>query len=369
MIEKNLTLKDLGYTPAFEAERNRLGWGEFPAARVIAEFRGAYRVKNERGEYLAKVTGKQMFSALSREDYPAVGDWVAIAELGAERAAIQGILPRASVIKRIYGDRSKIGGKGRVQVIAANIDVAFAIESAGRDYNLNRFERYFAIAENGHVKSVAVLNKTDLLSDEELEGMVRELHARFPGADIIPASTVREGGMDALAKYIKKGATYCFLGSSGVGKSSIINVLLGEGTIHTKTVSEYSGRGRHATTTRQMYVLPPGSPAAGGIVVDNPGIREVGVADAGKGIEKAFGEIAEWAKRCKYVDCTHVSEPGCKVLDAVRSGTISKKQYANYISLKKEAEFHEMNDVEKREKDRTFGKFVKRAKKDLKELE
>ncbi|MCL4400283.1 ribosome small subunit-dependent GTPase A [Patescibacteria group bacterium] len=348
-----MKVEDLGYNSFFELGRIRLGFGGFPVARVIAEFKEAYKVKNEKGECLAKVTGKQMFKAVSREDYPAVGDWVAIEAIRNSCAVIRGLLPRLTVIKRKYRDK--------IQVVAANIDTAFVVESVDRDYNLNRFERYFAIVEDGGVKPAIILNKIDLLSEEESTEKLSELKNRFPDTDIIFTSTVSNEGLDDLKKYIGKDKTYCFLGSSGVGKSTLINRLLGKDTIKTGDISSYSGRGKHVTTGRQMYILP-----SGGIVIDNPGMREVGMALAGQGIDLFFDEIAFLSEACQYADCTHTHEPGCAVLGAVKSGKLDKEKYENYINLKKEAEFYEMDDIEKREKNRQFGKFKKNALKELK---
>ncbi|OGG77972.1 hypothetical protein A3B35_02790 [Candidatus Kaiserbacteria bacterium RIFCSPLOWO2_01_FULL_54_24] len=381
--------ESLGYDSFFEAGRRELGLADLPVARVISESRGVYKVKNGKGEYLAKITGGQMFRARSREDYPAVGDWVAIAKPDDEHAIIRGILPRRTVIKRRYGDRNKAGEKDEVQVIAANIDVAFIVESVDRDYSLNRLERYFAIAESGGVKPAIVLNKTDLLSGEELAEILAEIRKRFPAADIIPTSTATDAGLRDLRERIRKGRTYCFLGSSGVGKSSLINKLLQTSEIKTGDISSYSGRGKHITTRRQMYFLP-GDPdataptsrpevgvgtgagpdatvGAGGMVIDNPGIREVGMTDVGKGIDALFNEITALAQKCKYVDCTHTHEPDCAVLHALNSGKLDESRYSNYVNLKKEAEYYKLNDMERREKDRRFGKFVKKAKKELKD--
>lgn len=358
MHKKN---EDFGYNSFFESSRNKLDLGNFSVARVISESRGVYKVKNADGEYLARVTGKQMFKASLREDYPAVGDWVAISEPDGEQAVIRGILERKTIIKRKSGDKNRIGEKSETQVIATNIDVVFVVESVDRDYNLNRFERYFAIVKNGGAELVIILNKIDLLSKEGLDEKIVELKDRFKGIDIISTSTIQNEGLKDLKQYIKKGNTYCFLGSSGVGKSSLINKLLGEEAIKTGDISTYSGRGKHVTTTRQMYFLKNG-----GIVIDNPGIREVGITDVDKGINATFDEITELAKNCKYTNCTHTQEPGCKVIDAVNSGKLDKEKYSNYITLKKESEYYEMSDFEKRKKDRQFGKFIKKAKKELK---
>lgn len=354
---KKKELEKLGYDVFFEANRKRLGLESLSVARVIAEHRQAYRVKNPDGECLAKITGKRMFDALSREDFPAVGDWVAITEMGAGLAVIQGILPRKTLIKRKSSDKNEI------QIIATNIDVAFAVESVGGDYSLNRFERYFAIAREGGTKSAIILNKTDLIPKEELDLKSDQIRERFGEIDLFATSTITGAGLDELIKFIAKGKTYCFLGSSGVGKSSLINRLIGKDIIGTKGVDIRTDRGKHTTTGREMYFLENG-----GIVIDNPGMREVGIADASAGVENLFDEIIALANKCKFGDCTHVREPGCAVLAALKSGKLDEGKYNNYINLKKEAEYYEMTKVEKREKDRQFGKYIKGVKKKLKKI-
>lgn len=362
-----MNLEDLGYNDFFEDKKIQMGLGDFPIARVIFESRGAYKVKNERGEFLAKVTGRKMFKAQSREDYPAVGDFVVIEELNKEQAVIKVTLPRLTVIKRKFGNKNKAGEKNEVQIIAANIDVAFVVESIDRDFNLNRFERYFAIVQNGGVKPAIILNKTDLILEEELEEKIEQIKKRFPDVDFIKTSTVSGQGLDELQKYIKKGKTYCFLGSSGVGKSSLVNKLLKENAVKVREISEYSDRGKHTTTARQMHFLPARAGGKnGGIVIDNPGMREVGLVDPSEGVDTLFDEIKTLGEECKYADCTHMHEPGCKVLEALNSGELDPEKYANYLNLKKETEFYKLSSVERRDKDKEFGKFVNKAKKDLK---
>ncbi len=360
-IEQIEQIENLGYSSFFESARKQLKLNDFPIARVIAEYKELYRVKDLQGEYQAKILGRNIYSARTREEYPAVGDWLALEKISSDLAIIRTILPRRTVIKRSFGDKNKSGGKNRVQIIATNVDSAFIVESIDRDYNLNRLERYLAITKSGGVKPVIILNKIDLISDEDFQNKLNELNERFIGVDIIAGSVINDSGLDELMKYIKKGKTYCFLGSSGVGKSSLINKLLGKEVAKTGAISMHSERGKHVTTNRQMYFLK-----GGGILIDNPGIREVGLMDASCGVESAFDQITLLAKSCKFSNCSHVNEPGCRVIKAVELGELDSEKYSNYLELKKESDYYDMNDYEKRENDKKFGKFMKKANEDLK---
>jgi ribosome biogenesis GTPase len=350
-----LKLEDLGYDDFFEAHRQASGLQGEAVARVVAQHRGAYRIKNPAGEFLAEVTGRLIHAALSSEDYPAVGDWVAVTGLDSQPAMIQCILPRKTLLKR------KHAAKPESQVIAANIDIAFTIESVDRDFNLNRFERYLAIARDGGIDPVIVLNKTDLISAEERSSLAARIKSRFGVGEILMTSAASGEGLEGLTDRISLGKTCCFLGSSGVGKSSLINRLLGGETIRTETISAHTGKGMHTTTSRDMYFMKNG-----GIVVDNPGMREIGMTDASAGIEEVFDEVALLAGQCAFRDCTHSHEPGCAVIEAIDSGGLDRERFANYAKLRKEAEFFEMTELEKRKKDQRFGRYVKQAKKQTK---
>lgn len=354
-INKVALLEPLGYNRFFEDSRLKLSVGIDCLARVTAEHRGAYEIINPDGEYRATVSGKFMLDASRRNDYPAVGDWVIVKNSAESAKVIEAMLPRRSFLQKKYS------GKDEAQLIASNVDVAFIVESMDRDYSVNRFERYIVMALEGGVRPVAILNKSDLITDTELSARIEQLRKRFRAVDILRTSTVTEDGLDELASYIKNGSTYCFLGSSGIGKSSIINKLLHKYSIRTKEIGVKAGRGRHTTTAREMHFT-----SAGGIVIDNPGSREVGIVDFGTGSKEVFVDIETLASECKFKDCNHIDARGCAVLAAIDAGDIDTSQYENYLKLRKETEHYEMSSQERRQKDKKFGKFIKTAKVDLK---
>jgi ribosome biogenesis GTPase len=326
-------------------------------ARVIAQHRGKYRVAHENEEFWAAVTGKNIFTAGSQLDYPVVGDLVNIVDIGYGNAVIKDILPRKSVLER------RASGKDAVQPIAANVDTVFIVQSIDRDFNLNRFERYVTIIRAGNILPVLVLNKTDLITPEELNEKIGQVNSRLKDTPLLTTSILTENGIDSLIQEIKTGQIYCFLGSSGVGKSSLINKLLGQELLKTEEISAQTNKGKHTTTHRELFVLKNG-----GMVIDNPGMREVGLADVEAGVKSVFAEIEYLSKDCKFTDCSHQSEPGCAVLAAVKTGALSESKYENYFKLKKESEYYATSSLEKRNKDRSFGRMVKSYKKLKKKL-
>ncbi len=349
-------LEPFGYNQYTEAARKKIGAAPSALARISAEHRGVYEIVQPRGSCRAAISGKLMADATRREDYPAVGDWVVVGDAEQGVVVIEEILERQTVLRKKYN------GKDESQLIAANVDAACIVAAMDRDYNINRFERYIVLVREAGVRPVIILNKSDLLTTAELNQRIEEIKARFDDVQVLLSSTVTAHGMDELEQFLLPRITYCFLGSSGVGKSSIINILLHQNSIETKEIGQKTGRGVHTTTARHMYFTH-----AGAIIIDNPGSREVGMVDVERGAKETFSDIEVIAQSCKFRDCGHVDVLDCAVLSAVHAGEIDGKRYENYLRLKKEAAYFSMTKHDKRQKDRAFGKTVKQAKLDAKQ--
>jgi len=295
------------------------------------------------------------FSAKSREDYPAVGDWVSLTIYDSDFSIIHKILPRFSIISR-----QAVGQFGEMQIIATNIDYAFLILAVDRDFNVNRLERYLAICYSSKVSPIIVLTKTDLIDEQKIVEIIDGIHQRIANVPVIAISNETQAGYEALKKLIEKGKTYCMLGSSGVGKSTLLNNLSGRTIMRTYAISKSTNKGRHVTTHRELIVLDNG-----GILVDNPGMREVGIVDTAQGLETTFDRIVGFSQNCKFKDCTHTNETGCSVLEAIEKGEIDKSSYENYLKMEREKVLFESSVAERRKKDKDFGKMVKNYKKDM----
>ncbi|OQX78708.1 MAG: ribosome small subunit-dependent GTPase A [Bacteroidetes bacterium 4484_276] len=351
-----MTLKDLGYNIDFENCRKDQNLESFGVGRVISEHKERYVVKTTENEYDAEITGNLRFSAHQRSGFPAVGDWVAISEYGEDKVLIHSIFQRNNVI-----ERQEVGKQGEKQIIATNIDFAFIVQAVNRDFNINRIERYLTICNTSSVKPIIILNKIDLIEDTELTKLIAKVQDRIKQAPLLTISNETLIGIDRLKESIIKGKTYCLLGSSGVGKSTLLNNLAGKQFMKTNTISTSTNKGRHVTSHRELLVLENG-----GILIDNPGMREVGITDSSDGIEITFETIVGLSKDCKFNDCTHSTEIDCAVIAAVESGEIDKSSYENYLKMEREKEHFESTIAEKRKKDKDFGKMIKIFKKDKK---
>ncbi len=348
-----MKLEELGYREHLEKFRMENQLNNFEIGRVVSEHKERYIVKTEKGESEAEITGNLRFSAKGREDFPAVGDWVALITYDPDFSIIHKILPRFSVITR-----QAVGQTGEVQIIAANIDVAFLVQAVDRDFNINRFERYLTICYASKVNPVIVLTKTDLINDEKLAEITDAVHQRIKNVPVFAISNETQDGYESLQKLIEKGKTYCMLGSSGVGKSTLVNRLSGRTIMRTDAISDSTNKGRHVTSHRELIVLENG-----GILIDNPGMREVGIAGSSGGLEITFDQIVSLSKNCRFKDCTHTSEIGCAVLEALENGEIDKSSYENYLKMEREKAFFETSVAERRKKEKHFGKIIKDYKK------
>ena len=322
--------------------------------RVLAEHRERYIVGTEgsegpAGEWEAEVSGTLRHRAHGREDFPVVGDWVALALREEGVSIIQAILPRTSTLTR-----QAVGQAGEHQLIAANVDCALVMQAVDRDFNLNRLERYLTLCHAGGVQPLVVLTKADLLEEGALMQLQAEAQQRLPGTMILTLSNRSEAGQARLRQMLEPGKSYCMLGSSGVGKSTLLNVLCGADAMRTDSLSLSTGKGRHVTTHRELVVLPNGS-----LLIDTPGMREIGVTEASGAIDNAFAQIALLAEGCRYRDCYHLHQQGCAVKQAVSEGGLAAEAYGNFVQLRREQEHFESSHLERRREDKRFGRMLK----------
>ena len=347
-----MTLENLGYNAVLESYRKEQNLDSFSVGRIISEHKERYRIKNDLGEFDVELLGNLRFNAESRLDFPAVGDWVAFSEYDEDKALIHAIFPRQSII-----ERQAVGKFGEKQIIATNIDYGLIVQAVDRDFNINRLERYLTICNASQVKPIIVISKIDLISESELKIILDKISGRIEQVPIITVSNQPEIGYKNLAPIIEEGKTYCLLGSSGVGKSTLINHLSGHEIMKTGEINASINRGKHVTSHRELILLDNG-----GILIDNPGMREVGIADTTSGLEITFDEILSLAKSCKFNDCTHIHEKGCAILEAVENGEIDPGAYENYLKMVREKAHFESSLEEKRKKDKEFGKMIKKHK-------
>lgn len=332
---------------------NNFGWNEkwaeifnsqtsnkdYTPARVSAVYSDRFEIITEQGKKEAKMSGKMIFESVYAAKNPAIGDWVAIEFNPSGPCIIKGVLPRESCLQRqgVFGD-------SEAQVIGTNVDKCLLVQSLLGDFNLSRLDRYVTMVWDSGAVPVIVLTKADLLSEEEVAEKVEQVREAFLGIDVFAISSLTNQGVDELLQQLESAKTYMVMGSSGVGKSTLLNALMGEEVMATADVREDDQMGRHTTTHRQMFMLKNGA-----IYIDTPGMREVGLFNY-SGLDQTFSDISELTSSCKFVNCTHEDEPDCAIQEAIQSGVLSQERWSSYIKLKKEERIYESKQRRLRQK-------------------
>ncbi|MCE5314221.1 MAG: ribosome small subunit-dependent GTPase A [Armatimonadota bacterium] len=326
-----MSLVELGYTSDFARGFNQIADDSLSPCRVSLEQRGLYAVLTDQGEMPAVPTGKLLYGSDDRADLPVVGDWVAAQILDEQppRAIIHCVLPRKSMFSR-----KEAGKRVSRQPIASNIDTVFIVMSLDNDFSPARAERYLALAWESGAEPVVLLTKCDQCSD--VDASIDIIRASAPGVPVHAVSVVAGQGLSVMSDYLKEGITVALLGSSGVGKSTLVNYLLGSDLQRVREVREVDSKGRHTTTHRQLFVLP-----GGGLVIDTPGMREIQLWNVDNGLAEAFVDIEVLARQCRFGDCSHNDEPGCMVRAALNDGSLDHRRFDNYMKMQAELHFLE----------------------------
>ena len=346
-------MKQYGLSEAFV--KSVYNFSDLTVARILSQEKGIYRLVSSHGEKWGEISGRFHYDVQAKSEYPAVGDFVMVDwNKSGGNAVIRHVLPRKSCFIR-----KAAGVKNEEQVVAANIDTVFLCMSLNNDFNLRRLERYVSIAWNSGAVPVVVLTKADLC--EDLDSKLIEVSSIAAGVDVLVTNTINQDGYEEIYPYLTEGKTIAFIGSSGVGKSTLINCLLGEKHLDTNGLRN-DDKGRHTTTHRELILLP-----SGGMVIDTPGMRELGMWDAGDGINQTFADIEMLAQKCRFRDCTHSgNETGCAVQEAVECGELSIDRLRSWQKLMNENRYAEDTQgylVEKRQKFKNIAKINKRNRK------
>lgn len=351
-----MNLSDIGFEKNISDYIRDNNLSAFTAGRVTRENRERYIVSTGDAEYEAEITGNLRFSANLRADFPAVGDWVTMTVYDTEQAIIHKVLPRKTVL-----ERQAVGKYGEKQIIAANIDVAFIVQAINNNFNINRLERYLTICYSAGIDPVLLISKIDLSLEKEVTDAVTILERRDKKVKYFLLSNVTNQGVDRITEFMQAGKTYCVIGSSGVGKSTLINNLLKKNILKTGEISHSTNKGRHITGHRELFVLENG-----GIIIDTPGMKELGMTDNEEGVKTTFQDIHEISLNCKFPDCRHINEAGCAVIEALENGTIDRESLENFRKIQIEQERFQTTVAQKRRKEKVFGKMIKNYFKEIK---
>ncbi len=342
-------IERLGFDKWFQDNMDSERMADSEIVRVISVHRNSYVITNGEKDTFAELAGKVLFNAESPLNYPAVGDWVLAKFYNDSLAIIHEILPRKTLL-----NRKTSGKKIDLQLIAANIDAAFIIQSLDSNFNPRRLERYLVMINENNIRPIVLLSKSDLSSDGEIENNIIEIQNIASHITVQPFSNESGNGLERVKDLLNSGETHCLLGSSGVGKTTLLNNLIGESLFATQNVREKDSKGKHTTTHRELIILDNGA-----MIIDNPGMRELGMLSVESGFDNTFSEIIDLSNQCGFNDCSHINEKSCAVLDAVKEGIISKKRLQNYIKMKRESDYNDMSYFEKKQKGKQVSKFHK----------
>lgn len=358
IMDTSTQLNKLGFDREFYSTVDINQQDGLEPARITSVNRDSYTISKGDENVYAELLGKILHTADSALDLPTVGDWVLATFYDDDTLAIiHEILPRKSLLKR-----KASGKKVDFQLIGANIDVAFIVQSLNENFNLRRLERYLVMIKESKITPIVLLSKSDLCTPEEIAIRLGETEGLLSThLHVQQFSNENDSDIRSIKDLLSANHTYCLLGSSGVGKTTLLNSLIGSDQFHTQMVSDKKSKGRHTTTSRQLIQLD-----CAAMVIDTPGMRELGNFSIEDGLEETFDEISSLATQCKFADCTHTSEKGCAILQAIEDGDISKERYQNFMKMAKESAFHEMSFQEKRQKDKNFGKLIKSVMKNKK---
>jgi len=343
-------LKSIGYNDWFKGHADDEKRAAHDIARIVSVHKDSYSVTKGGEDIFAELSGNLLYSAETASDLPTTGDWVYADFYDDDtHAIIYGVFPRKTLLKR------KTAGKlVDFQLIAANIDVAFIIQSLNDNFNLRRLERYLVMVNDSGIEPVILLSKCDLISKAEVDEIKDKVLGIAPQTTVIDFSNLNRTNIDSIISSLNRGSSYCLLGSSGVGKTTLLNSILGSDNFETQSVSKIQSKGRHTTTSRQLVRLESGA-----MIIDTPGMRELGSMSVDDGLDETFSEILELSQSCKFSNCSHSNETGCAILAAIKAGDLSEQRYQNYLKMKKESEFNQMSYLEKKQKDKSLGKLIK----------